>query len=108
MTMDGTPRKAPLSAKKNKTQVQSVGILCGCYLQLFTQNPLYALLQMDRFIPARSAMDLDVANFNLLKENNGQANALETASPSKVCAWHMSLHLPPAQRHVVQVLPPAG
>lgn len=39
---------------------------------------------MDRFIPARSAMDLDVANFNLLKENGGQANLLETASPSKV------------------------
>lgn len=39
-------------------------------------------LQMDRFIPARSAMDLDVANFNLLKENNNQGNAFEvTASP---------------------------
>ena len=40
---------------------------------------------MDRFIPARSAMDLDVANFNLLKENNGQVNAVDTTSSPKVC-----------------------
>ena len=47
--------------------------------QLSKQN---ADLQMDRFIPARSAMDLDVANFNLLKENNSQGNTVEvTASP---------------------------
>lgn len=59
MTLDGTPRKAPLSAKKTKPQ-------------------------MDRFIPARSAMDLDVANFNLLKENNGQVNAVDTTSSPKV------------------------
>ena len=43
-------------------------------------------VQMDRFIPARSAMDLDVANFNLLKENNGQVNSTETTSSPKVCS----------------------
>ena len=43
-------------------------------------------MQMDRFIPARSAMDLDVANFNLLKENNGQANAAEVTASPKVWA----------------------
>lgn len=62
---------------------------------------------MDRFIPARSAMDLDVANFNLLKENNGQVNSLE-ASPSKVRRRSHSTDCqqkstPPVYRHVVQV-----
>ena len=36
---------------------------------------------MDRFIPARSAMDLDVAHFNLLKEN---CSSGASASPCKV------------------------
>ncbi|KAK9916231.1 hypothetical protein WJX75_000288 [Coccomyxa subellipsoidea] len=35
--------------------------------------------QMDRFIPSRSALDLDVASFNLLKENSASG----TASPAK-------------------------
>ena len=36
--------------------------------------------QMDRFIPARSAIDLDVAHYNLLKENCGSG---AVASPCK-------------------------
>ena len=56
-------------------------------------------MQMDRFIPARSAMDLDVANFNLLKENNGQVNSLE-ASPSKVCR---AFHGVPTDKHTISV-----
>ena len=92
MTMDGTPRKAPLSAKKNKSQV--LGVFLSRSLAFVASRwpePLGVVyvMQMDRFIPARSAMDLDVANFNLLKENNGQANSLETGSPSKV---HQSMY----------------
>lgn len=30
-------------------------------------------------------MDLDVANFNLLKENNGQVTAVDKTSSPKVC-----------------------
>ncbi|KAK9821213.1 hypothetical protein WJX81_000438 [Elliptochloris bilobata] len=37
-------------------------------------------MQMDRYIPARSAMDMDVAHYNLLKENCGSGAA---ASPFK-------------------------
>eukprot|EP00798_Chlamydomonas_sp_ICE-L_P007384 gene7384-508_t len=40
--------------------------------------------KMDRFIPNRSAMDIDMSNFNLTKENGGAAAGSETAtSPSK-------------------------
>ena len=35
---------------------------------------------MDRFIPSRSALDMDVASFNLLKENSTSG----TTSPTKV------------------------
>jgi cell division cycle protein 20 (cofactor of APC complex) len=40
---------------------------------------------MDRFIPTRSAMDLDIANFNLMKENGPGASDPSTSnsSPSK-------------------------
>ncbi|CAL8466961.1 g6497 [Coccomyxa elongata] len=36
--------------------------------------------QMDRFIPSRSALDMDVASFNLLKENSNSG----TSSPTKL------------------------
>ena len=42
---------------------------------------------MDRFIPNRSALDLDIAHYNLVKENanaNDLDLAAEVASPSKV------------------------
>lgn len=57
--------------------------------QLSKQN---ADLQMDRFIPARSAMDLDVANFNLLKENNSQGNTVEVTASPKVCELLQGSH----------------
>ena len=41
----------------------------------------------DRFIPNRSALDLDIAHYNLVKENanaNDLDLAAEVASPSKV------------------------
>ncbi len=52
------------------------------------------VMQLDRFIPSRSALDVDVSSYNLLKEN---ASAVEI--PQKVCmqttssfvhreAWH--------------------
>jgi hypothetical protein len=43
--------------------------------------------QPDRFIPNRSALDLDIAHYNLVKENanaNDLDLAAEVASPSKV------------------------
>ena len=43
--------------------------------------------QADRFIPNRSALDLDIAHYNLVKENanaNDLDLAAEVASPSKV------------------------
>ena len=42
-------------------------------------------VQMDRFIPARSAMDLDVAHYNLLKENCGSG---AVSSPCKARPAH--------------------
>lgn len=42
---------------------------------------------MDRFIPSRSALDLDIAHYNLVKENtnsNDHDLASEVTSPSKV------------------------
>ena len=42
---------------------------------------------MDRFIPSRSALDLDIAHYNLVKENansNDHDLANEVTSPSKV------------------------
>jgi cell division cycle protein 20 (cofactor of APC complex) len=39
---------------------------------------------MDRFIPARSAIDVDLANLHLTKENFGDGNSAEGhVSPSK-------------------------
>ena len=58
--------------------------------QLFSCPAL--TLQMDRFIPARSAMDLDVANFNLLKENNSQGNTVEVTASPKVYALLQGPH----------------
>ena len=44
-------------------------------------------IQCDRFIPSRSAMDLDVAHFNVMKENktstDSSSNMTEVLSPSK-------------------------
>ena len=41
--------------------------------------------QPDRFIPNRSALDLDIAHYNLVKENANDLDlAAEVASPSKV------------------------
>ena len=43
--------------------------------------------QVDRFIPSRSALDLDIAHYNLVKENansNDLDLAAEVTSPSKV------------------------
>ena len=43
--------------------------------------------QVDRFIPSRSALDLDIAHYNLVKENansNDHDLANEVTSPSKV------------------------
>ena len=37
-------------------------------------------VQLDRFIPSRSALDVDVSSYNLLKEN-----ALVAEIPQKVC-----------------------
>lgn len=42
---------------------------------------MFSCLQLDRFIPNRSAIDFDVAHFSLCKENQG--NGEEAASPSK-------------------------
>ncbi|KAK9823526.1 hypothetical protein WJX72_003403 [[Myrmecia] bisecta] len=39
--------------------------------------------QLDRFIPSRKAMDFDLANFNLLKENDNAACSIDASSPSK-------------------------
>lgn len=40
-------------------------------------------LQMDRFIPARSAIDLDMANLHLTKENQTDNDGPAASSPSK-------------------------
>lgn len=45
--------------------------------------------QVDRFIPSRSALDLDVAHYNLSKEvagNDGESEVKEIKSPAKVRA----------------------
>jgi len=45
--------------------------------------------QVDRFIPSRSALDLDVAHYNLSKEvagNDGENEVKEIKSPAKVRA----------------------
>ena len=53
------------------------------------------LLQMDRFIPARNALDMDVASFNLLKEN---ATTAAAPSPAKVLpAPATDIHAPAYQ-----------
>jgi hypothetical protein len=50
-------------------------------------TPGKAMRAVDRFIPSRSALDLDIAHYNLVKENTSGADvdlASEVASPSKV------------------------
>lgn len=84
---DGTPRKqAAASAKKPK---QQVGCLCrgrwAIHLALCPLARCGSCVQMDRFIPARSAMDLDVAHYNLLKENCGSG---AVSSPCKARPAH--------------------
>ena len=37
-------------------------------------------VQLDRFIPSRSALDVDISSYNLLKEN-----AVVAEIPQKVC-----------------------
>lgn len=41
-------------------------------------------LQMDRFIPNRSASNLDTASYNIAMEMKDAENVQETSSPSKV------------------------
>ena len=43
------------------------------------------VLQMDRFIPSRSAIDLDAANYALLKECGKDGTEAENTPPNKVC-----------------------
>ena len=46
-------------------------------------------MQVDRFIPSRSALDLDVAHYILSKEvagNDGESEVKEIKSPAKVRA----------------------
>jgi len=61
-------------------------------------------LQVDRFIPARNAFDVDLASFKMLKENDGVASPT-ASTPSKVilplvtvdgkeCSWHLQLGRP--------------
>lgn len=45
----------------------------------------FHIVQTDRFITNRSAMDFEVANFLLAKENP----TYDVVSPSKVCAAHI-------------------
>lgn len=48
-------------------------------------------MQVDRFIPSRSALDLDVAHYILSKEaagNDGESEVKEIKSPAKVSARH--------------------
>lgn len=42
------------------------------------------LPQCDRFIPSRSAMDLNVARFNLAAESGEQVDVKDVVSPTKV------------------------
>jgi hypothetical protein len=42
------------------------------------------LSQCDRFIPSRSAMDLNVARFNLAAESGEQVDVKDVVSPTKV------------------------
>ena len=52
----------------------------------------HVAVQLDRFIPSRSAMDLDLAHFNLLSENEAPANSnLDVLSPQKVSIASFSL-----------------
>ena len=46
-------------------------------------TPKRATPQGDRFIPQRSAMDIDVANFEITRANNPSENAGVNASPAK-------------------------
>ena len=49
-------------------------------------TPGKAMRAVDRFIPSRSALDLDIAHYNMVKENASNSNldlASEVASPSK-------------------------
>ena len=41
---------------------------CKCRTQSATESCL-VIVQLDRFIPSRSALDVDVSSYNLLKEN---------------------------------------
>ena len=43
------------------------------------------VLQMDRFIPSRSATDLDAASYALLKEGGKDGTDAENTPPNKVC-----------------------
>ena len=44
------------------------------------RRPCLFAVQLDRFIPSRSALDVDVSSYNLLKEN-----AFAAEIPQKVC-----------------------
>ena len=82
-----TPLK--VTAKSCKTKSQVKGVLPAPLFKTQSMNAPrlpnlqdQVSLQVDRFIPTRSAIDLDLAGYKLLKENE---NASPTAStPSRV------------------------
>lgn len=61
-------------------------------MHLAATDRQHVAVQLDRFIPSRSAMDLDLAHFNLLSENEAPANSnLDVLSPQKVSIASCSL-----------------
>ena len=74
-----TPAKTASKSLKPKTPVRT---RCSCIVpacQLLTSPGA----QVDRFIPSRGNLDLDIANFKLTKENEGPGQA-EGCSPVRV------------------------
>ena len=59
----------------------------GC-MHSFLNVPV--VLQLDRFIPSRSALDVDVSSYNLLKENASAAEIplkVKPAHPAEPCVF---------------------
>ena len=54
--------------------------LTDLILHATDRRPCLSAVQLDRFIPSRSALDVDVSSYNLLKEN-----AFAAEIPQKVC-----------------------
>ena len=89
-----TPRKHGLSTKKPKQQVGH-GLGRPIYFPGGAPGPAEPVwfLQMDRFIPARSALDVDVASFRLQKENSSAGLSPSKVTRARACLLHQhSLH----------------